>query len=210
MAFPTRVYEDLVVPGIAYLQGGISPGISRTSLVQDTGTYAVPLSALRVFDDMNLVLPSAGGNDDLGIVEGTHGTNHPVLESSDFGGLTINQYARFLFPMPAEYVGAATIAINIYAGMTTTDADTTADLDLLVYKSDKDLTVTGDLCATAAIDLTGAVGTYSSRSFTITATSVSAGDILDCMIHFNGVDSGDAGVMKMNVTAIEVACGIKG
>ena len=68
--------------------------------------YGVPLTSMRVWDAIHTLLPSAGATDDLGLVGGTFAPNSPLLKSSDAGGTTVTQYARFQFTIPNFfYVG---------------------------------------------------------------------------------------------------------
>jgi hypothetical protein len=119
-----------------------------------------------------------GATDELSVVNGTLGTNAPSLQTEDLRDVgATTRYARFLVPLPSEYVAGETVQLRFPAGMITNAADTTATLDVECYKSDEDNTVSADLCETAAQSMNST--TFADLDFTITATNLSPGDMLD-------------------------------
>ena len=69
--------------------------INRSNLVQeDDSLFGVALDALKVWDDLNANLPGTAASDDLGIIEGTWGTDAPTVQSSDAKATTVTQRAR--------------------------------------------------------------------------------------------------------------------
>lgn len=156
--------------------------IARSKLDQDEASvYLVPWSAFRVHDAIETLLPQPPSSDDLGWPStDTFGTVSPFLTTSDAKTTTVTQYARFQFALPPEYDQGETVTIRVRAGMNTTVSDGTATVDVECYEADRDGGVGADLCATAAQDINNL--TAGDKSFTITATNLTAGELLDVRI----------------------------
>lgn len=192
MADAARVNGDMYVTGNLTVGGsqtvpsGITntniasnAAIARTKLAQDTSQlYMIPWTFWRVWNAYQTNLPGTSAADDLGLYDGTFGTGSPSIKSYDVkaaGAVTL--YARAVFALPAEYDDAETVAIRAHAGMLTTVADTSATLDFMAYESDKESGISADLVATAAQDINNLV--LDDYDFSVTATSLVAGDVLD-------------------------------
>lgn len=147
--------------------------------------------------------------EDLSLVHGTLATNAPSLQTEDVRDVgATNRYARFQVPLPANYVAAETVQLRFSAGMITTAADTTATLDVVCYKNDEDNTVSADLCATAAQSMNST--SFADKDFTITATTLSPGDILDVRITM-AVNDGATGAEVIGcIAAIKRLCDTQG
>lgn len=147
--------------------------------------------------------------DDLSLVSGTFGTNAPSLQTEDLRAVgATNRYARFLVPLPSEYVAGETVVLRFSAGMITTAADNTATLDVQCYKSDEDNTVSADLCATAAQGMNNTV--FADLDFTITPTALSPGDMLDVRIVTAINDAATGAEVIGCVAAIKRLCDTQG
>lgn len=148
-------------------------------------------------------------NNHLDLIAGTHGTNAPSLQTDDFGGNggATSYYARGEIQLPWEYVSAGTVKIRVHAGMLTTAADQACTVDLEVYKSDEDSTSTGDLCTTDAQSMNALA--FADLDFTITATTLNPGDLLDVRITVSADDDGDAGVMKACIGAVQLLADVR-
>ncbi len=146
-------------------------------------TYPVSLLDLHRHDNPTAVLPASASGDDLGMTDGTFGTDAVVVQSSDAKATSATQYARFQFVVPAAYDDGETITFRVNAGMKTTVSDTTATLDVECYRN---AAPSVDICATAATSINNI--TAADKDFTITATNVVAGDILDVRLKIVIVD----------------------
>jgi len=157
--------------------------------------YDIPATALRVHDAPSTVLPAAAASDDCGVVNNTFLTGAPTVEGMDSKAASLTQYARFQFPVPAEYRAGQTITLRVNAGMKTTVSDTSATLDCEVVRT---AAPSVDLCATAAQSINSL--TAANKDFTITPTDVVAGDILDVRVTLAVVDgsTGTAVIAKIN------------
>lgn len=158
--------------------------ILRTQIKQETAArYQIPITAWRVFDALHTNLPGAGATDDLGLIDGTHGTNSPTLQTEDLkaesGNPTLNK-ARCLIALPPEYDDGQTVTIRAHAGMKTTVSDGTATIDFSVYESDLEEGVGSDLVTTSATTINST--TLADKDFVVTASGLVSGDVLDILM----------------------------
>lgn len=216
MANSTNLPGDLIVPGDLRLTGSISPLKDRDDILAQASlqSFPIPLTSFRVYDDMNLLLPSAGGGNDLGIVEGAHGTATPTLQTQDHkaAGSPQNNNARVLVQLPWEYIAASTVKIRFMAGMITTIADqsATTSIDCSVYKQqdDPDDAIGSDLCATDPITSVNSL-TFAAQDFTITSTGLSAGDILDVLVTTAVDDDATGTAVIMGISWAKLLCDVR-
>jgi hypothetical protein len=178
--------------------GAVDPGMLAT---QALSPVAVPLSAFKK-EDLLTALPNAGDSTNLGLVAGTHGTNMPTLQGADAGAATKTETVRILIPIPADYVAAGGFKVRCHAGMLTTVADDAATLDCEAFKSNGEGGAGADLCATAAQSINSL--TLADKDFTVTGTTLAAGDILDVQLTTVVHDVGDAGVMKAIIGSVKL------
>jgi hypothetical protein len=202
--------------GIAKLLGGtirdedISPGaaIARTKMAQrELAVIAVPLTTLRTWDAFATNLPASAGTDDLGLVTGTIATNPLTVQAGDSKATTVARYAGFQLALPLDYEAGQSLTVRIWAGMKTTVSDTTCTVDLETYLQNKDLTVTADLCATAAQSINSL--TFNSYDFTITATTIDPGDVLYCRVKIACTDAATGTAVIPTITQIEALVDIR-
>jgi hypothetical protein len=167
----------------------------------------------RSINDYDSLDNAAGtpGTDDLAIVGGTFGTDHPTLQVEDLaGGGTAVEYARTEIILPAEYVGAASVILRVRAGCLTQACAVDCSVSLTAHSVDKDNTVSAQLAtAPAGVDMNST--TFADFDFAITATNLEAGEILDVKI---GIDAdntgGDATETIPCIGAVDLRCGVKG
>jgi len=147
--------------------------------------------------------------EELSVVNGTFGTNAPSLQTEDLRDVgATNRYARFLVPLPSEYVAGETVQLRFSAGHLTTAADTTSTLSVSAYLSDEDNTVSADLCETAAQSMNSTV--FADLTFVITSTALSPGDMLDVRITVAVNDAASGAEVIGCVAAIKRLCDTQG
>ena len=204
MANPTTFPGDLIVRGNIHVTGGISPLKARSDvLVLTEYTNTVPWTLWRVHDAMHTNLPGTAATDDLALIGGTFGTGVPSIQTLDFGGTTTTAYARAQKPLPENYVAGQSVKLRFHCGSLTTLPDAACTLDVECYKSDEESLVdAGDICATTVQTITPL--TMADVDFTITATTLSPGDMLDVRITLYGEDAGDLGVMTLCIGAVKL------
>jgi hypothetical protein len=210
MANATNLPGDLVVPGDIRITGSITPGLTKANVLAqaDLQAFNVPWTWWRTFDSVGTNLPAAAANDDLGLVGGTHATNHPTIQAGDIGGASSTRYARAVIPLPWEYVAAQTVQLRFYAGCQTTAPDTTCTLDIVACATDGDYTVGSDLASAASANNIQSTS-FANVDFTITTSALSPGDELDVLLSIAYADTGDAGVMIPTVGKVQLLCDVR-
>lgn len=168
----------------------------------DEQKFPIKLTDCKVHDALITNLPGTAANDDMALITGTPGTNAPTLQGVDFGGASTDEKCGFQFRVPQSYRDGETVILRCHAGMLTTVSDGTATLDCECWSDDGDGTVSSDLCATAAQSINSL--TLADIDFTITATNLVGGDLLNFRLSFAGSDTGNAGVMIPTITRIDV------
>jgi len=162
-----------------------SGGIAREATAQETSAeLAIPLIGAHVHDAPATFITGAASDDDLGLIAGTLGTTAPTLQTTDLGAGNDTCYARFPnLIVPADYAAGETLKLRTQAGMITAISDNTATIDLEVYAQDGSGAVGSDLCTTTATTINTLISSsITVVDFTITATSLSPGDILDVRV----------------------------
>lgn len=208
MTIVTKIVGDLAVSGNVTI-GGDVPLVARSRLVQENEVvYPVNLVDFRVHDALATNLPGTSATDDLALSGGTFGTNSPKLTTGDVKASTVTRYARALLKLPAEYVAAQTVKLRISAGMETTVADTSATVDVVAYKSDREGGIGSDLCSTAAQSMNAIA--FSDKDFVIDGSGLSAGDILDVRIAVAVTDGATATAVIASIGAVELLADVKG
>lgn len=182
--------------------------VQRNDLKLETKEYPLPLLDSRVWDAPMSLLPTTSANDDLGVTIGTWGTSAPTIRTSDLkaAGAT-TRYSRHQFVLPPEYVAGESVVLRINAGMNTTVADTSATVDAVVYENTGS-TISADLCATAAQSINSL--TAANEDFTITATSLSPGDVLDIRIAVAVNDAATGTAVIAVINSIELILSVRG
>lgn len=202
---------SVALSGATLSAAGALSAVLRATLAQDAlAKYPIELTRMRVWDALQTNLPGTAAADDMGLITGTLGTDAPTLQGVDFGGTSTDEMCRFQFQLPPEYDAGETITLRVRAAMLTTVSDGTATVDAEVYKQDGDGAVGSDICATAATTINAAADTPVDVDFTVTPTGLVAGDVLDIRLAFGGSDTGNAGVMIPEISAVTMLLDIKG
>ena len=205
----TNFGDSIFVPGDITYSGSLVPGVTRADIAQqDLQPYSVPVTRMRVHDNLSSLLPSTAAADDLGIDGATFGTNSPSLITSDSKAASTTQYARFQFEMPVEYTSGQSVRVELAAGMVTTVADTSATVDVQAYESDNAGGIGSDLCSTAATSVNSL--TQSDNQFVIDGTALVAGDVLDIRVAAAIVDGATGTAVKLRIGRTKVLVDIKG
>lgn len=209
--------ETTIIPGNLDIQGNLRvrgtglPYIPRTSLQQDDlAVFPIHVWSFRVWDAFATNLPATSASDDLGVYGSSFGTYCPYIATSDLkaAGAT-TRYARALVQVPLEYVAGQTLQIRCAAGMLTTVADTTATLDVEIYKLNRDTLITGsDLCATSAQSINST--TFAEKTFELTTTTLSPGDWLDLRIAVAVNDAASGTAVIGAIAAVDLMADIQG
>lgn len=176
--------------------------VQRNDLKLESKSYPLPLLDSRVWDAPMSLLPTTSANDDLGVSVGTWATSAPTVQTSDLKAAgSTTRYSRHQFVLPPEYVAGESVVLRINAGMVTTVADTACTVDAVVYEN-TGAAISSDLCATAAQSMNSL--TAADKDFTITATSLGPGDLLDIRLAVlvNDAATGTAVIAKLNSVSL--------
>ncbi len=214
MAAPVNFPGGISVKEDLRLGGSITPLKAKSKMLAAAllQAFPIPLTSFRVFDAMEGLLPNPGLTDDLGLYYGTHGTDTPSLRTEDHkavGSAQLNK-ARVLVQLPWNYIATSAVKLRFMGGMITTVADQAASLDCSVYiqEDDPDDAISADICATAAITVFNSL-TFTSHDFTITASALSPGSILDVMITTSVDDDVDTGAVIAAISWAQLLCDVR-
>lgn len=159
---------------------------------------------------ITVTLSPAASPDDLRLVGGTFATGVPSIQTPDLHSAGAStRYCRFQFRLPPEYQAGEEVVVRLYSGMVTHVADTTATVDVEAYLSNDDTLKTGsDLCSTAAQSINSL--TFADINFTITPTSLAAGDVLDIRITIAVNDGANSSAVIGCIGKASMRLGIRG
>ncbi len=204
--------DTLRITGRVTHVNDFQPKIDMSQVAQrNLQEYGIDLAACRVHDDYGVILPNAGATDDLGLVGGTLGSSAPSLRTEDLktAGLTWN-YARFQVTLSPEYVAGETVQIRVKGGMVATIADSAASVDVECYENEEDDSVSADLCTTTEATINALIATPTTVDFTINASTLSPGSVLDVRIGTKVTDGSTGTSVIGCITKISLLCDTQG
>lgn len=207
----TSHFDDVRISGTLLLkETGISAQTRNTILKQDAlAIFPVNMMDLRVWDAIHTNLPGTAATDDLALVGTTFGSTAPVITAGDCKALgATSRYARFMVELPECYEAGETVTLSLSAGMVTTVASASCTVDVECYKIDKVTGIGSDLCTTSATTINSLV--FAAKVFTITPSSLIAGDVLDIRLTITCNDAATATVVKPTIAGIDLLCDIRG
>lgn len=181
----------------------LGAAISATSAV--TTAFPLNLVEARVWDALDDPSPPTAAADDMAIITGTPGTDAPTLQGADFKTTSPTEKVGFIVTLPDNYIAGEVVTIRVAAGMITTVANGTATVDVNAYEFDGAGAVGSDLCATDAQSMNSL--TKANLDFTITPTTLAAGDQLAIILTFGGADSGTGTAVIPEISGISLRCG---
>lgn len=183
-------------------------GLQRSKMKQETSQpFSIPLTAARVHDDINSLLPGTAAADDLALDGSTLGALHITAGDLKAAGSTTRRLG-IQAHLPPEYDDGQTVYIRCRAGMQTTAADTSCTVGVECHKSDEDGSGGSDICTTAALDMNNT--TFADKDFAITPTGLESGDTLDLRITVTCNDGATGTVVEPTIGAIKLLCDIRG
>ena len=201
MILPPEVITNYTIAGNA--------DIATTKLAQRVlAESIVPLTQARTWDAVATNLPAAASSDDLGLVSGTWGTNPARITAGDvkaLGATTRRLYVAI--PIPANYEDGQTIQLQIRAKMETTVADVSCTIDAEAYVG-ADGAVGSDLVTTTAQSMNSL--TAAAYTFTVNATGVDPGDLLEVRLSISSNDAATATAVTPAIYSIALLCDTRG
>jgi hypothetical protein len=182
--------------------------IARSELVEDAlQPYGITIEQIRSNAGASLTAAETAGTFDI-----TVGTNTIVANGEVTDNETEVSVAYFQFVLPPEYVAGGDVVIRMPAALIKTGSPTNngSTLDIEVFEQSDAGAVGADICATAAVTF-AALDTWYNKDFTITATDLVAGDVLNVKITSSVVDSeAGAGTIILNLAPPKVLLDVKG
>jgi hypothetical protein len=201
MVLPPEVITNYTIAGNA--------DIAYTKIAQRVlAESVIPLTQARVWDAVQTNLPATPASDDLGIITGTWGTNPVRITAGDvkaLGSTTRRLYVAI--PIPANYEDGQTIQLRIRAKMETTVADVSCTIDAEVYVG-SDGSLGSDLVTTSAASMNSL--SAANYDFTINATGVDPGDLLEVRISIASNDAATATAVTPAIYSISLLCDTRG
>lgn len=183
--------------------------IAVTKLAQRVlAESVIPLTQARVWDAVQTNLPGTPANDDLGIITGTWGTNPIRITAGDVKALGATTRRLYLaIPIPANYQDGETIQLRIRAKMETTVADGSCTVDAEAYVG-SDGSLGSDLVTTGATSMNSL--SAANYDFTINATGVDPGDLLEVRISIAANDTATATAVTPAIYSVSLLCDTRG
>jgi hypothetical protein len=204
-------FDDVRISGtLAIKETGVSAQTRTSILKQDAlAIFPIRMTGLRVWDAIHTNLPGTAATDDLALVGTTFGTTAPVVTAGDCKALgATSRYARFMVELPECYEAGETVLLSLSAGMVTTVASVSCTVDVECYKIDKITGIGSDLCTTSATTINSLV--FAAKSFTITPSGLTAGDVLDVRLTIACNDAATGTAVTPTIAGIDLLCDIKG
>jgi hypothetical protein len=201
MILPPEVITNYTIAGNA--------DIATTKLAQRVlAESIVPLTNARTWDSVAVNLPAAAASDDLGLVSGTWGTNPARITAGNVRTLGATTRRLYLaIPIPANYEDGQTVELHVRAKMETTLADVSCTIDAEAYVG-ADGALGADLVTTAAQSMNNlSAATY---TFTINATGVDPGDLLEVRLSISSNDAATATAVTPAIYSIALLCDTRG
>jgi hypothetical protein len=183
--------------------------IATTKLAQRVlAESIVPLTQARTWDAAATNLPASAASDDLGLVSGTWGTNPARITAGNVKALGATTRRLYLaIPIPANYEDGQTIQLQIRAKMETTVADVSCTIDAEAYVG-SDGVLGSDLVTTSAQSMNSL--TAAAYTFTINATGVDPGDLLEVRLSISSNDAATATDVTPAIYSIALLCDTRG
>jgi hypothetical protein len=201
IVLPPEVITNYTIAGTA--------DIATTKLAQRVlAESIVPLTQARTWDSVAVNLPAAAASDDLGLVSGTWGTNPARITAGNvriLGATTRRLYVAI--PIPANYEDGQTIELQIRAKMETAIADVSCTIDAEAYVG-ADGALGSDLVTTSAQSMNSL--SAAAYTFTINATGVDPGDLLEVRLSIASNDAATATAVTPAIYSIALLCDTRG
>ena len=211
MSSPVNLPGDLVVPGNLRVGGTITPTKARSEILSqvELQPFTIPWTAWRIWDAYITGLGATPtSDDDLALIGGTFGTDPPSIQTGDCKAVTKTRYARAVVQVPWDYEAGQSVKIRFHAGMVTTISDSTATIDVVVYRSDEELGLSADLSTTEAATSINSL-TFADIDFTITAATITPGDMLDIRVVIAIVDAVATTAVIGCIGAAQLLCDVR-
>jgi hypothetical protein len=201
MVLPPEVITNYTIAGNA--------DIAFTKIAQRVlAESVISLTQARVWDAVQTNLPATPASDDLGIITGTWGTNPVRITAGDVKALGSTTRRLYLaISIPSNYEDGQTIQLRIRAKMETTVADNSCTIDAEAYVG-SDGALGSDLVTTSATSMNSL--SAANYDFTINATGVDPGDLLEVRLSIASNDAATATAVTPAIYSVSLLCDTRG
>lgn len=157
--------------------------LDREDLSEDAlQAYGIPVNSIMAADGARVGISETAGDFFLAL-----GTNTIELQGEEAISETEASVGYIQFVLPPEYVAAGDVTIRFRCQLDGAGTDNSSTFDVEVYEQG-DGAVGSDICATDAVSF-AAKSTYYNKDFTVTATDLVAGDILNIKFTASVIES---------------------
>lgn len=191
--------EDLAHLIAAMVGTGLAQNSSTKALelAPAAKACAIQLSDLRLQAAWKDALPDAPNATALGVADAA-GSLLTGTQTNGGATASASEVAAFLFVLPQEYVAGEAITVRVRAKVSATRT-VSQTVDVVAKKVGD--TLGSDICTTAAQSLTTS---YANYDFTVTPTSLVAGDVLWVEVYLATDDTGGSSNGTPTASAISV------
>lgn len=161
--------------------------LKRADLTEDALAICkgIPINSIMAADGAPLGITESAGDHYINLA-----ANVITLRGEEAISETETSVSYFQFVLPENYVSAGDVTIRIPCKVDGAGTDNGSNVDLNVYEQASGA-VGGDICATGAQTF-AAKSTWYNKDFTITATDLVAGDIVNVVLTSNTTENGAA------------------
>lgn len=205
----------LTIPDIGQATGNIvllkaaqttAGELKRADLTEDAlQAHGIPVNQMMAADGAPLAVAASAASGDHYLVRGTNTINW-YSQTGNGGNRTDVSYIQFV--LPPSYVAAGDVTLRIRCKVDGAGDDNASSIDVEAYEQ-ADGAVGADICATAAQTF-AAKSTWYNKDFTITATGLVAGDVLNFKITTVCQENGSDGELNVIGEPVKVLLDIKG
>ena len=209
----TGSLSQIALPAGSVTQGALAAGAVGRQQMEQTALaeFNLPLESWRVHDS-GAALSTTAAADDLGISAGSFGTAANSLQTIDFKASSVTAYARRVVELPLSYDAGQTLEILLSGAMNTTIADGYCWVDVEAHKIAASGSVGADICTTAGSSADTSINslTSSDHSFTINASGLTAGSLIDIRVTVTGTDTATGTATIGEITRAKLRCDCRG
>ena len=181
--------------------------IARSDIIQDSAqVYGIELCNLKNNDGSTLSAAAAAGV--FGITSAGFGTGTTVVVGEAASGNSKTDTCMFLFTLPVEYVAAGAVVLSLDCRESVGPATVATTFSCEAYKSDGRGAVGANIAGVpSSTDITASWATITSA---ITASGLSAGDILAVFMRIVTNDGGGAVGTVAQIGKVRLLLAVKG
>lgn len=162
--------------------------------------YGIPISQIKAADGADLALSETAGDHFLSLASDVW-----LLQGEEAISETEASVSRFQFVLPPEYKAGGNVKLRLKHRSNGAGTAGTCTIDVNAYEQDGNGAKGSDICATAAQTVTKT--TWTTSDFTITATGLVAGDIINFVVT-TSIQESAGSALAAQIDGIAVLCDV--